>query len=163
MPRLATQAGADLGGVRIRVEGGESVALDDEMLRLSTGVGVVAWSLLQMEGLTSKAAVHRQGTLAFDVTAPFAMAQSDEDLATAQSIARFGHLEGVAPATSDNPHRNLMNAPYWTAGGRTVILLSNEPVALEDIRFFDWAWGRVRWVPENERGEQATEQSGPSE
>jgi hypothetical protein len=86
-----------------------------------------------------------------------------EDLATAQSIERFGHLEGVGPATPDDPHRNLMNAPYWTAGGRTVILLSNEPVPLEEIRFFDWAWGRVRWVPEEERGEQEKQQSGHSE
>lgn len=68
-----------------------------------------------------------------------------EDLAMAQGVERIGFLGGVEPATRNAPHRNLMKAPYWTDGGRAVLLLSNETVPLEDIDFFDWEWGRIQW------------------
>jgi hypothetical protein len=79
-----------------------------------------------------------------------------EDLATAQGVKLIGYVRGVEPATRGNPHRNLMNAPYWTDGGRAVMLLSNEPVPLKDIDFFDWEWGRVRWSRE-----KVTQQEAP--
>ncbi len=78
-----------------------------------------------------------------------------EDLATARSVERIGWLRGVEPATSDNPHRNLMKAPYWTDGGRVVLLLSNEHVPPEDIDFFDWEWGRARWSREKPTRQEA--------
>ena len=84
-------------------------------------------------------------THAIDPDVDEAMHYLIEDLATAQSLKRFGYLKGVGFATEDNPHRNLMNAPYWTRGLRTVMLLSNEPVSLKNIGFFYWEWGRVQW------------------
>jgi hypothetical protein len=71
-----------------------------------------------------------------------------EDLATAQGLERIGYLGGLEPTSRGNPHRNLMNAPYWTDGGRVVLLLSNESVDLKEIDFFDWEWGKVRWSRE---------------
>jgi hypothetical protein len=38
----------------------------------------------------------------------------------------------------DRPHRNLMNAPYWTDGARAVFLFDDAPTSLGDIEFFDW-------------------------
>lgn len=37
-----------------------------------------------------------------------------EDLILSQTIRQFGYVAGVGAAPSDNPHHNLMNAPYWT-------------------------------------------------
>jgi hypothetical protein len=59
-----------------------------------------------------------------------------EDLVNAQSVERIGFLAGLEPATRNNSHRNLMNAPYWTDGGRVVLLLSNESIPLKNIDFF---------------------------
>jgi hypothetical protein len=81
-----------------------------------------------------------------------------EDLATAQGVERLGFVRGVEPSTPNDPHRNLMYAPYWTDGGRAVLLLSDESVPLEDIDFFDWEWGQVRWS----RGE-VREQEAPAD
>jgi hypothetical protein len=78
-----------------------------------------------------------------------------EDLATAQSVERIGFVGGVEPTTSNEPHRNLMNAPYWTDGRRVVLLLSNDSVPLEDIDFFDWEWDLIRWSPGKVREQEA--------
>ena len=61
-----------------------------------------------------------------------------EDLATAQALERVGLVPGVGAAPSEDPHRNLMNAPWWTDGMRDVYLLSEEPVPLEELDFFGW-------------------------
>jgi hypothetical protein len=63
-----------------------------------------------------------------------------EDFANAQSLARFGYVVGVGPASREEPHRNLMNAPWWTDGLRIVMELAKEPVPLDRIRFFYWSW-----------------------
>jgi hypothetical protein len=81
-----------------------------------------------------------------------------EDLATAQGVERIGWLRGVEPVTRDDPHRNLMNAPYWTDGRRVVLLLSNEPVPLEDIDFFEWESGSAR-----QSREKAMQQEAPAQ
>ncbi len=61
-----------------------------------------------------------------------------EDLATAQGLEKLGLVPGVGAATPEEPHRNLMNAPWWTDGRREVLLLAEEPVPLEELDFFDW-------------------------
>jgi hypothetical protein len=61
-----------------------------------------------------------------------------EDLATAQTVAKLGLVPGIGAATQEEPHRNLMNAPWWTDGLREVFLLSVEPVPLEQLDFFPW-------------------------
>ncbi len=61
-----------------------------------------------------------------------------EDLAMALSLKKYGYLDGVAPATQDSPHRNLMKAPYWTDGSRVILLVTDDVVPLGDIDHFDW-------------------------
>ena len=63
-----------------------------------------------------------------------------EDFQIARSVERFGNVEGVGAATPDQPHRNLMNAPWWTDGLRLVVQVSDRAVPLEEQRFFFWDW-----------------------
>ncbi|NND37630.1 MAG: hypothetical protein HKN81_10920 [Gammaproteobacteria bacterium] len=65
-----------------------------------------------------------------------------EDLATAGMVENFGMVGGVGAVSRDEPRQNFANAPYWTAGGRTVLRISTDPVELTDIDFFDWQWER---------------------
>jgi hypothetical protein len=74
-----------------------------------------------------------------------------EDFALSQSVLRWGQVRGVGAASEEAPHRNLMWAPWWTDGSRLVMALSDEPVALEDQRFFYWDWARVPGGDFNER------------
>ena len=48
--RLATRNGADLSATQLRVEGVDAVAVDGDVLRLTTAAGEVAWPLLLAEG-----------------------------------------------------------------------------------------------------------------
>ena len=61
-----------------------------------------------------------------------------EDLATAQAVVKVGLVPGVGAATPGEPHRNLMNAPWWTDGMREVYLLTADRVPLEQLEFFSW-------------------------
>jgi hypothetical protein len=61
-----------------------------------------------------------------------------EDLAMAQAIEKVGLVGGVGASTPEEPHRNLMNAPWWTDGGREVYLFADEPVFLDEVEFFSW-------------------------
>jgi hypothetical protein len=63
-----------------------------------------------------------------------------EDFASAQSLVRFGFVGGVGAATPDDPHRNLMNAPWWTDGLRVVMDLSEARTPIERVDFFYWDW-----------------------
>ena len=54
VPRLATRPGADLGAVRLRVEGTDAVAVDGDVLRLSTAIGDATWPLLASKGRLSR-------------------------------------------------------------------------------------------------------------
>ena len=71
--RLAVQPGADLSVVRLRAEGADAVALDEDVLHLSTAAGEVAVPLLLTPGASTAAAVQPQGAQVFDVTAPFTL------------------------------------------------------------------------------------------
>ena len=61
-----------------------------------------------------------------------------EDLAMALAISKVGLVSGVGAATPEDPHRNLMLAPWWTDGFREVYLFSNEPVQLDELEFFSF-------------------------
>jgi len=65
-----------------------------------------------------------------------------EDLATAGMVARFGKVGGVGEISRNSPRKNFANAPYWTDGYRVVLEVSEEPVELSDLDFFDWDWER---------------------
>ena len=64
-----------------------------------------------------------------------------QDLATSESISRYGLVDGVGVVKRSNPRRDLFNQPYWTDGNRAVLEIAEEPVTLENIQFFDWEWG----------------------
>ena len=63
-----------------------------------------------------------------------------EDLQVSQAIERWGNVEGIGAATREEPHRNLMNAPWWTDGLRLVVQLADRPVPLEEQSLFFWDW-----------------------
>ena len=83
VPRLAVRPGANLGAVRLRVEGADAVAVDGDVLRLSTAAGDAIWPLLRAEGMTAEVAIEPAGSLAFDVSAPFSPASSHRQSAIA--------------------------------------------------------------------------------
>lgn len=62
-----------------------------------------------------------------------------EDLAYAQSLAKFGYVGGVGPAPEDAPRGNLTGDPYFTDGYRVVLWVTAEPVSLADVEFVEWA------------------------
>jgi len=80
-------------------------------------------------------------THAIDPAVDEARTYISEDFMNAQSIARLGLVQGVGAATSDKPHRNLMNAPWWTDGTRVVMEVSKRPMSYEEVAFFYWDWG----------------------
>jgi hypothetical protein len=92
VPRLVARPGADLGAVRLRVEGADLVEVEGDTLRLSTAAGEVTWPLLRAEGSSAQAAVQPRGPGVFEVTAPFAV----ED-----------QLWAGEPAADDNPNALL--------------------------------------------------------
>jgi heat shock protein HslJ len=61
-----------------------------------------------------------------------------EDLLTTEAIRTFGTVVGVGATIKDDPHRNLMFAPWWTDGRRAVLLLgsADERVPIERIDYF---------------------------
>jgi len=63
-----------------------------------------------------------------------------EDLVTTELVKTYGLVDGVGGAEKDDPHRNLMSAPWWTDGRRAVIHFAdrNERVPVEDLKFFDF-------------------------
>jgi hypothetical protein len=63
-----------------------------------------------------------------------------EDLALGGFIDLWGPVRGVGAATREAPHRNLMNAPWWTDGNRLVMSIVEGPVPLEQHHYFFWDW-----------------------
>ena len=47
---------------------------------------------------------------------------------------------GVGKATRQGPHPDIMNAPWWTDGFRTVIEVPDVPNPMDQIEFFYWDW-----------------------
>ena len=65
-----------------------------------------------------------------------------EDLATAEAVGRFGRVRGIEPVSRAAPKQNFARAPYWTSGYRSVIEISDDPVRLDQVSWFDWDWQR---------------------
>jgi hypothetical protein len=63
-----------------------------------------------------------------------------EDLLTTESVKTFGMVDGVGAASKEDPHRNLMFAPWWTDGRRAVLHLvgPGEEVRMEEIEYFSF-------------------------
>jgi hypothetical protein len=66
-----------------------------------------------------------------------------EDLAYAQSLAKFAYVEGVGAAPLGAPRHNLTGDPYFTDGYRVVLWIPSEPVSIDDIQVIDWRLHRL--------------------
>ncbi|HET6564265.1 MAG TPA: LssY C-terminal domain-containing protein [Xanthomonadales bacterium] len=56
-----------------------------------------------------------------------------EDLAYAQGLQRLAYVQGVGPASYDQPRGNLTGDPYFTDGQRLLMWISRSPVAFDKI------------------------------
>jgi hypothetical protein len=65
-----------------------------------------------------------------------------EDLATAESVRRYGVVGGVGAVSREAPRQNFARAPYWTDGNRAVLEITEDPVRLDRIDMFEWDWQR---------------------
>jgi hypothetical protein len=63
-----------------------------------------------------------------------------QDLLVTNSIARLGYLKGVGPATTADNRTNLTGDGYFTDGLRAVMVLSNKPVPILEMKTFPWEW-----------------------
>jgi hypothetical protein len=61
-----------------------------------------------------------------------------EDMLFSQMVARVGWVKGVGYARPSKPRANLTGDPYFTDGVRTVLLLRQGPIALDQIKSLDW-------------------------
>ena len=61
-----------------------------------------------------------------------------EDLIFSQMLAKVGWVKGVEPARPSKPRTNLTGDPYFTYGYRTVLILDQGPIALDQIKALDW-------------------------
>jgi hypothetical protein len=52
-----------------------------------------------------------------------------------QSLIKVGFVQGAGASTPENPHRSFTGAEYFTGGHLTVMLLSEEPVAMDETEF----------------------------
>lgn len=61
-----------------------------------------------------------------------------EDLIFSQMIAKVGWVKGVGPARPSKPRANLTGDPYFTDGYRSVLILEQGPIALDQVKALDW-------------------------
>ena len=61
-----------------------------------------------------------------------------EDLIFSQLIATVGWVKGVEPARASNPRENLTGDPYFTDGYRSVLILRQGPIALNQVKALGW-------------------------
>ena len=66
-----------------------------------------------------------------------------EDLIFSQMLAEVGFVKGVGFARPSNPRTNLTGDPYYTDGYRTVLILEQGPIALDEIKSLDWEQPRT--------------------
>jgi len=60
-----------------------------------------------------------------------------EDIAYAQSLAKFGYVRGVGEAPYDEPRGNLTGDPYFTDGLRVVLFVSGQPSDISEIEILN--------------------------
>ena len=57
-----------------------------------------------------------------------------EDLIFSQMLAKVGWVKGVGPARPSKPRFNLTDDPYFTDGYRSVLIIEQGPIALDQIK-----------------------------
>lgn len=60
-----------------------------------------------------------------------------EDLAYAQSLAKFGYVGGVGVYAFDSPRGNLTGDPWFTDGLRVVLFVAEQPMSISEIEVLD--------------------------
>lgn len=61
-----------------------------------------------------------------------------QDLIYSQSLKEFGILANTLnKANRENPHINFMGQPWWTDGGRAVLVFDKDSRSLDDLEIFD--------------------------
>ena len=66
-----------------------------------------------------------------------------EDLLFSQKLAKVGFVKGVGRATPSRPRENLTGDPYFTDGLRTVLILDQGPISMNQIIELDWEHPRT--------------------
>jgi len=61
-----------------------------------------------------------------------------EDLIFSQMLAQVGFVKGAGLARPSKPRMNQTGDPYFTDGNRTVLILDQGPIALNQIKSLDW-------------------------
>lgn len=84
-----------------------------------------------------------------------------EDLIISQFVEGIGLVPGVGPASREEPHRNLMEAPWWTNGYRMVFLLTRNPTPVDEVEFFPWEFPS-EGADDDEEWEPAPRGLGPA-
>ena len=63
-----------------------------------------------------------------------------ENMVISNTLAEFGFVGGVGPATHNEPMKNLTGDPYFTDGLRAVFVLSEKPAPINQIKLLNWDW-----------------------
>jgi len=61
-----------------------------------------------------------------------------EDLAYSQALATYGFVHGVGAVDENAPRENLVGDPWFTDGLRAVMIFTERPYALSDVKFLSW-------------------------
>jgi hypothetical protein len=69
------------------------------------------------------------------------------DIMSVHGLAKIGPVKGVGAATPENPREILLGDPYWTDGLRWVMVVSAEPVLMDEVDFFNWDY-RIKGMKE---------------
>ena len=62
-----------------------------------------------------------------------------QELLRQQCLEKIGYVSGGTEYSVQHPGHNLTGDPYFTDGLRAVLFLSNEPIALDELKLLHWA------------------------
>lgn len=63
-----------------------------------------------------------------------------ENMVISNTLAEFGFVEGVGAAPPAEPRENLTGDPYFTDGLRVVLVISEKPTPINEIKLLKWEW-----------------------
>ena len=63
-----------------------------------------------------------------------------ENMVISNTLAEFGFVQGVGAAPPAEPRENLTGDPYFTDGLRAVLVLSEKPTPINEIKLLKWDW-----------------------
>jgi hypothetical protein len=68
-----------------------------------------------------------------------------QDLLLSHNVESVAWVEGVGAASEDEPRHNFTWSPYFTDGMRLVVLLSENPVPITNVDFYEWETPPPDW------------------